>query len=191
MEEETLGVEQALYRLTYEGGGGRTSLKVILRRSPDRRFQLVFSDVVGRRVWSLDNSPQQTILVDHRAGTYCASGPELSLPDVHPQELPLAAIPRVLAGQLPTEEDPVAGSDEFVDAGGRRWRASRRGGELVAWSLLDDAGPALWWTRDREGGILSRRGGEQYRWKLVVSEISLEPLRDIVPEGFAEVTCDE
>lgn len=189
--EDTLGVEQSLYRLTFDRGGGRTSLKVVLRRSLGRRFQVVFSDVAGRRVWSLDHSPQRAILVDHRAGTYCISGPGLSLPEVHPRELPLAAIPKVLAGELPIAENLVAGSDEFVDESGRRWRVSHSEGELVAWSLLDDAGPALWWARDREGGILSRRGGEQYRWKLVVTEASSDPLREIVPAGFAEGTCSE
>lgn len=196
----TPGGEQALYRLTYDSGEGRTGLKVVLRRSVGDRFQVVFSDVVGRRVWSLDHSPERAILVDHRAGTHCTSGSELSLPEVHPRELPLAAIPRVLAGRLPVQP-PVAaggsrseegeGNEEFVDDAGRRWRLSRRGDELVAWSLLDTSGPALWWARDREGGILSRRGGEQYRWSLVVLEPSSTPLGDIVPVGSVEGVCDD
>ncbi len=163
-EAQTDGADQSLYRLTYDSGEGRTSLKVVLRRSAGQRFQVVFSDLAGRRVWGLDHSSQRTVLVDHRAGTFCVSGPELTLPDVHPQELPLAAIPRVLAGKLPIDDPLAEGRDDFVDDSGRRWRVSREGEQLVAWSLLDASGPALWWARARDGGILSRRGGEQYRW---------------------------
>ena len=78
-----------------------------------------------------------------------------------------------------------------VDAAGRRYRAVYDAGEVVAWSLLDDNGPALWWTRQGDGGILSRRGGEQYRWTRVVTEPSNQPLREIIPEGFTEGVCSE
>lgn len=185
------GGEQALYRLIHDGGEGRTSLKVVLRRALGPRFQLVFSDVAGRRVWSLDHSPEAVTLVDHRAGVYCIEGPDLRLPEVHPQELPLAVIPRVLAGLLPVDPGPDSEDGEFVDPAGRRWRASSDGGKLMAWSLLDGGGPSLWWTRDREGGILSQRGGVQYRWQLIVREASSEPLRDIVPAGFDKGTCGD
>jgi hypothetical protein len=182
-------IRQSLYRLTYDGGEGRTTLKVVLRLDASGRFQMVFSDLAGRRVWSLDSFAERSILVDHRNSTYCVSGPELQLPAVHPMELPLAAIPRVLAGQLPVSGEAASGGD-FVDDAGRRWRASFSGDALESWVLLDDQGPSLWWQADREGGILSRRGGEQYRWSLVVSESSDEPLRDLVPVGFEEGECD-
>jgi hypothetical protein len=178
--------------LTFDSGEGRTTLKVVVRVAASGRFQIVFSDLAGRRVWSLDYQGDQSILVDHRSNTYCVGGPELQVPDVQPVELPLAAVPRVLAGQLPVT-GPGTGpgaEDDFVDQRGRRWRAVYRGEDLVSWVLFDDLGASLWWQADREGGILSRRGGEQYRWNLVVSEPSAEPLRDVVPAGFDEGECD-
>lgn len=186
------GGEQSLYRLTYDSGEGRTSLKAVLRQEgPDGRFQLVFSDVAGRRVWSLDHRPREAILVDHRSGTFCRSGPDLRLPEVHPQELPLSAVPRVLAGRLPMDGKTEIVGDEIVDSAGRRWRTKSQEGELVAWSLLDAGGPALWWARDRDGGLLSRRGGVQYRWRLIVREALSEPLANIVPEGSEEGVCGD
>ena len=188
---ETPGLRQSLYRLTYDGGEGRTSLKVVVRESVSERFQITVSDVAGRRVWSLDHAPQRVVLVDHRAGSFCVSGPSLSLPDVHPQELPLAAIPRLLAGLFPLAEESTRQSDEWVDAEGRQWRQAREDGVLQSWSLLDSDGPALWWSRESDGGILSRRGGEQYRWRLIVREDAVTALGDVVPEGFAEGVCDD
>lgn len=188
-------VRQYLFRLVYDSGGGRVSLRVVLRRMSDDRFQLAASDVAGRAVFGLDYTSQRAVLVDHRAGIYCIGGPGLRLTEVHPSELPLAALPRVLRGELPVPrsglEASVVRKEELVDAEGRRWRAGYEGDALARWSLLDAEGPALWWTRQNDGGILSRRGGEQYRWTLIVAEDAARPLADIVPAGFAEGVCDE
>lgn len=181
---------QALYRLTHDGGDGRTSLKVVLRRGAGERFQVVLSDIAGRRVLSLDHSVGQVVLIDHREGSYCVTGPNLTLPEVHPEELPLAAVPRVLAGEFPI--DGVVGNDdaELVDETGRRWRRLEDATGLVSWTLLDEEGPALWWSRDDDGGVLSRRDGEQYRWRLIVREATSGPLESLVPQGYVEGVCD-
>ena len=85
----------------------------------------------------------------------------------------------------------AAGVDGFIDSAGRRWRASHESGVLVSWSLYDEEGPSVWWIRQRGGGILSRRGGQQYRWTKIVSEPTDQPFADVVPEGFAEGSCDD
>jgi hypothetical protein len=190
-------VEQRLYRLVYDGGEGRVGLRVVLRTTAGPRYQIAVSDVAGRRVWGLDYDSERTILVDHRERLFCVAGPDLRFTDVHPEELPLAALPRVLRGELPVEvpvEMPDAAGatttgDDFQDAAGRLWRRQLADGVLHGWTLFDDGGPALWWTRQADGGILSRRGGEQYRWTEVVVEPAAGQLPDIVPAGFAEGTC--
>ena len=186
--EETAG-EQRLYRLTYDGGIGRVSLRVVLRTTGSERFQIAVSDIVGRQVWGLDFRPGRSVLVDHRERKFCVSGSGLRLDDIHPQELPLAALPRVLAGELPV--DPGSAVDEFEDEAGRRWRMSYEAGRLTSWSLVNADGPTLWWIRQKDGGILSRRGGEQYRWTTLVVEPSAQPLREIIPEGYAEGACSD
>lgn len=195
VEKSPASVRQYLFRLVYDSGGGRVSLRVVLRRVSDDRFQLAASDVAGRPVFGLDYAGERAVLVDHRAGIYCTGGPGLRLTEVHPSELPLAALPRILLGSLPVPrsglEAPVVRSEELVDAEGRRWRAGYEGEVLARWSLLDAEGPALWWKRQDDGGILSRRGGEQYRWTLIVAEDAAQPLADIVPVDFAEGVCRE
>ncbi|MDH3403835.1 MAG: hypothetical protein OEP45_09495 [Acidobacteriota bacterium] len=184
---------QLLYRLVYDGGEGRVPLRVVLRRAGEERFQLAVSDLAGRAVFGVDSVGDRAVLVDHRARIWCVSGPELELTEVYPAELPLAALPRVLGGELPVPSSELRLSgdraDELLDGAGRRWRAVRDGELLVAWTLLDAQGPALWWTRQDDGGILSRRGGGQYRWTLVVAEEATGPLADLVPKGFAEGVC--
>jgi hypothetical protein len=181
--------------MVYDGGGGRVSLRVVLRRAGDDRFQLTASDVAGRLVFGLDYAGDQAVLVDHRAAMYCVGGPGLRLTEVHPSELPLAALPRVLRGRLPVARSALkpsgARKDEWIDSARRRWRVHHDAEVLARWSLFDAEGPVLWWARQGDGGILSRRGGEQYRWTLIVTEDAAHPLADIVPEGFAEGVCGD
>jgi hypothetical protein len=184
-----VAVAQYLYRLTYDGGGGRISLRVVLRTTDSERFQMAVSDITGRQVWGLDFQSGRSVLVDHREKIFCVSGSGLRLDAVHPQELPLEALPRVLAGEPPV--DPGAPVEEFEDAAGRRWRLSYEAEELSSWSLVTDDGPTLWWIRQTDGGILSRRGGEQYRWTTLVVEPSTQPIRDIIPDGYAEGVCSD
>lgn len=181
--------EQRLYRLTYDGGGGRVSLRVVLRTSESQRFQIAVSDITGRQVWGLDFQGGRAVLVDHREKMFCVSGPDLHLDGVHPQELPLSALPRVLAGEPPV--NPGSAVDEFEDEAGRRWRMRYEAGKLTAWSLVTADGPTLWWMRQKDGGILSRRGGEQYRWTGLVVEPSAQPLREIIPAGYIEGVCSD
>ncbi len=188
--ESSTSVRQSLFRLVYDSGGGRVSLRVVLRRVSDDRFQLSAADIAGRPVFGLDYDSQRAVLVDHRAGIYCLGGPRLRLTEVHPSELPLAALPRVLSGRLPVAP-AQGGREEFVDDEGRRWRAGYREEILDRWALLDGDGPALWWSRQGDGGILSRRGGEQYRWILVVREEGAKPLSEMIPEGFVEGVCGD
>ena len=183
--------EQRLYRLTYDGGDGRVTLRVVLRTAGGERFQIAASDLVGRRVSGLDYNGDRSVLVDYRRRTYCIAGSELRLPAVHPELLPLSALPRVLDGQLPVAPAPGQSATEFVDRGGRRWLASYDGDELTAWTLFDSDGPAVWWSAQKGGGILSQRGGAQYRWVLSVAEVTREPLAEIIPEEFAQGACPE
>jgi len=187
--------EQHLFRLTYDGGEGRASLRVVLRTTSTDRYQVGVSDVAGRKVWALDYSATRSVLVDHREKTFCVSGPDLRLSEVHPDELPLSALPRVLRGELPIETDSdaleAAGGAGYLDTAGRKWKATLEAGVLASWTLSDGEGPSVWWIRQGDGGILSRRGGEQYRWSRIVSEPTDEPLADIVPEGFREGFCGD
>ncbi len=189
LAEEVIASRQSLYRLSYDGGEGRVGLRVVLREALGERFQLTASDLAGRTVWGLDHRRDRVVLVDHRERRYCVTDPGFALDDLHPKELPLMALPRVLAGQLPVPA-PADAQEEWTDAAGGRWRATYDDDEISGWLLSDDKGPAVWWTRQRNGGILSRRGGEQYRWTLIVSEEIRQALRDPVPAGFEEGVCD-
>jgi hypothetical protein len=190
VEQPAQAVEQRLYRLVLDRGEGRVSLRVVLRATDGPRYQIAVSDVAGRAVWGLDFAPGRSVLVDHRERLFCVEGSDVHLTEVHPEEVPLAALPRILRGELPVEPPADAGAS-FRDAQGRRWGRTLDGETLRAWTLYDAAGPAVWWTRDEEGGILSRRGGEQYRWVEVVAEPAAGPLPDIVPAGFTEGVCSD
>jgi hypothetical protein len=182
-------VEQRLYRLVYDGGEGRVSLRVVLRLTAGVRYQMVVSDIAGRTLWGIDHYPEMTFLADHRERSYCVASPDLPLSSLHPDEVSLDALPRVLAGELPVAVPADAG-DDFTDAAGSHWRRSvDDGGALRSWTLFDADGPAVWWTRQEGGGILSRRGGEQYRWTLVVAEPAGGAPPGIVPAGFTDTDC--
>ncbi len=186
---------QSLFRLVYDSGEGRVSTRVVLRRLGPDDFQLLASDVAGRPAWGLDLRGERSVLVDHRQRLYCVGGEELRLDALHPSELPLTALPRILDGALPfPPPDDLATRDgevEWIDEADRQWSAAFEGGALRRWTLLRAGEPTLWWTASEGDAILSRRGGEQYRWSRVArEEVSLR-LDSPVPDGFEEGVCGD
>ncbi len=166
-----LTAEQTLYRVQYQGEAGGGSLRLVLRRQTDERFQIQTSDTLGRALWSLDFASGSALLVDHRERVVCTAGSELRVPEVALAPLPLSALPRVLAGRAPLlPPAPVADPLDWIDAAGRRWSLRRDGDEIVSWMMWRSGEPQLWWQRQPRGGILSHREGSQFRWRTVVSE---------------------
>ncbi len=181
-------IRQSLYRLTYDGGDGRVSLRVVLRERGDA-FQLTAADIAGRTVWGIDHRDGRVLLIDHRERRFCEVDPSYSLVEVHPSELPLTALPRVLDGRLPVPP-PEPGAEVWTDGGGATWSAEAGDGGPLGWTLYDGDEPVVWWQRTDDGGILSRRTGEQYRWRLAAREAVRAAWPDPVPDGFIRAVCD-
>ncbi len=135
------------------------------------------------------------LIVDHRARTFCSTRERPRIPEVILATLPPEVLPRVLRGALPVEPPGgVGGAEEldFTDGDGNRWTATLDGGEVASWTLWENAAPAVWWSRQPRGGILSHRDGAQFRWRLTVAEPLADPdLTLEVPAGYLPADCDD
>jgi hypothetical protein len=185
---------QRLYRVRYEGPGGGGGLRLVLRVAAADRFSIAASDPFGRAVWSLSLAASETLVVDHRRAEYCTTGADVRVPEAALAPLPVGMLPSVLLGRLPVSPGASESADELelIDREGRRWTARFVGGELASWTLWDDSSPSLWWlAQGRGGGVLSHRGGSQFRWR----ETAAEPLAagaEVLepPAGYSLVDCD-
>ncbi len=192
--EEALGT-QRLYRVRYEGDQGGGGLRLVLRLGAVDRFSLAASDSFGRAIWTLALAASETLVVDHRLAEYCATGADVRVPEAALAPLPVEMLPSVLLGRLPVSSAEAQPDDQLdlTDRDGRRWTARREQGELASWTLWDDQGePSLWWlAQGRGGGVLSHRGGSQFRWRETASE-ALSPGAELLepPAGYSLVNCD-
>jgi hypothetical protein len=188
-----LSGRQTLFRAQYRGPRGDGSFRLVLRLADPSRYELAASDILGRQLWTLSVAGGEALFLDHRAARACRLSGDVRLPDLGLPPLALNAVPALLLGRLPAApaDPPAAGS--YRDAAGRRWSFALRGGEPASWTLWDDEGPALFWSRQASGGVLSaRREGAQLRWQASQSEpLAAPPAPPRVPPGFAEGGCDE
>lgn len=188
---------QSLFRLRIEGPEGEGTLRLLLRLVAADRYQLLVSDRLGRAVYALDAQAGQGFLVDHQKQQVCAIGNTFELEGVPLDPIPLAAVPALLLGRLPTHPAPAAldwpsdGEVRFVDDRGRPWSVTLAAGDPVAWSLQEAGRPALWWRRTERGQLLSDRvRGVQLSWEESVREPLTGELRPLqVPEGYATGEC--
>ncbi len=131
--------------------------------------------------------------MNHRERFTCVAGSELRIPELALRPLPLEAVPRVLAGEVPLP--PPAGVDDpsdWTDPSGRRWTLRREQGELRGWTLWVDDEPRLAWLAQPRGGVLSHLDGSQFRWREVARE-ELEPAeyrRLEPPAGYPVEPCE-
>jgi len=191
-----LSQRQTLFRAQYRGPRGDGSFRLVLRLANPSRYELAASDLLGRQLWTLSVAGDDALFLDHRAARACRLGGEVRLPDLGLPPLALNAVPALLLGRLPAPPAPPvapAGAGDYRDAAGRRWSFTLRGGEPASWTLWDDDGPALFWSRQASGGVLSaRREGAQLRWQTSQSEpLAAPPAPPSVPPSFAEGSCDE
>ena len=193
LPDEALGT-QRLYRVRYQGAEGGGGLRLVLRLAAADRFSLAASDSFGRAVWTLALAASETTVVDHRLSEYCATGADVRVPEAALAPLPVSMLPSVLLGRLPVSSGRAAAGDELdlVDSAGRRWTARNDEDGLASWTLWDEGEPSLWWlAQGRSGGVLSHRGGSQFRWR----EGAVEPLAEGAellepPAGYSRVDCD-
>jgi len=191
---------QRLFRLTYDGPEGDLDFKLTLYlTSPSQyRLQAVFG--LGRKLWDLDIDASDRVLwVDHREKTFCHAGDAGRLVIVPVAQLPLASLPLLLLGRLPTPpaSELARNADHlsFRDLQGQKWSAGfapAGDGMLEWWSLELEGKPAAWWRGEPGKGVFSdRRGQQQLRWQQVVVEplalavAALEP-----PARYREVSCE-
>ena len=189
---------QRLYRVRYEGPDGQGSLKLTLRLEAPGRFQLSAADPLGRAVWTLGLGSGAARFLDHRRHLSCDLPAEVRLPQVVLAKLPVRMLPVVLLGLLPSPPavpEAVAGDERrrlrYNDADGRQWSAVVVGEEVESWTLWEGDKPALWWSRQAGGGILSAHEGAQFRWRQTVSEPLTEALAPLeVPPGYESGECE-
>jgi outer membrane biogenesis lipoprotein LolB len=186
---------QHLFRISYSGAGRDGSGRLTLYLDRPGRYLLRAVDPLGRTAWTLEAADDGFLLVDERAGIFCRGARALELTELDLGPLPPDSVPAVLLGHLPVAAPSGAlapdGSLSFRDGEGRRWtgRVGERG--LAAWTLHRDGEAWVWWTRDGDGGILSHRRGEQFRWRRAVSEpLAVPPPPLAPPDGSREIACD-
>jgi hypothetical protein len=188
---------QHLLRIRYSGPEGSGSLKLVVKVLSAENFQLLASDaVLGRALWSLEVRDETALFVDHRKKVFCAGGHEWRIDELALRAFPVTALARLLLGRIPVVPDKISRLQdeelEFLDADGERWSARLAGGEAIAWTLWSRGQPALWWTRESKGGILSHRAGSQIRWRFTLSEPlpgTWQPLRPA--SSYPQVDCRE
>jgi hypothetical protein len=188
---------QSLFRLRIEGPDGEGSLRLLLRLVSAERYQLLVSDRLGRAVYALDAQAGEGLLIDHQKQRVCAIGNSFELEGVPLDPIPVAAVPALLLGRVPTQpappdpDWPPDGEVTFTDDRGRPWSVTLAAGEPVAWSLLEAGRPALWWRRTERGFLLSDRvRGVQLSWEESVREPLAGELRPLqVPAGYATEDC--
>ncbi len=185
--------QQTLFRAHYRGPRGDGSFRLVLRLSDPSRYELSASDVLGRPLWTLAVGEGEALYLDHRAARACRLAGEVRLPDLGLPALALSAVPALLLGRLPAAPVEPAASGSYRDGFGRRWTFTLRDGEPASWTLWDGERPALAWTRQSGGAVLSaRREGAQLRWQTSRREpLGAPPPPPRVPSGFTSGGCDE
>lgn len=199
---------QRLFRVSYDGPEGGGSFRLTLRLAAPERYQVRAVDPVGRALWTLDVAGTSGLWLDHRAEAACRLEGSLDLAAGRLTPFPLAALPALLLGRLPSspqgelEEEAGGAAPEaaeggrrvaFTDAGGRRWSATLDGTTPLSWALTEpgDEAPTVWWRRHAGEHLLSdRRRNVQLGWRETVVEPLTGGLAVVaVPPGFALVPC--
>lgn len=183
---------QRLFRVRYQGPRGSGGLRLVLRLAASDRFSLAASDTLGRPVWSLGYAGGRTLVVDHRLQETCATGADVRVPEAALAPLPIEALPIVLLGRLPVAAAERDGPVDLVDGQERRWTAKLEDGRPLTWTLWSAGEPSLWWLAQPDGGVLSHRGGSQFRWRQTVVEPLAEGLELLEPpDEYPRVDCDD
>jgi YD repeat-containing protein len=177
------GGRQSLYRVRYDGGDSTASFRLLLRRASDQRFDLAASDPLGRTLWALEVIDGEGAWFDFRERRLCQLGRSVSLAALHLPDLPLAALPRILAGEAPHAEG--------ADGEGRLWTLRRdSAGALASWEVSDGGKSLVRGERSADG-----------RWTLVTERARIEirrvaeepmtstPARREAPPGFERGEC--
>lgn len=186
---------QRVFRVRYQGGGEQGSFRVILRFESPTRYRLSALNPVGRPLWEVDYAEPRTAIFDHRNRVTCVAEGPVAVEAASLSVVPVDDLPAVLLGRLPAslrEGGTLAGRHRWVDGRGRRWSVETAAGRVEAWTLWQDDRPLAWYRRLDDGGMLSHRLGEQFRWQQTVSEPLPTPLPHLeVPPAWQRRPCRE
>jgi hypothetical protein len=189
---------QRLYRVRYEGPEGHASFKLTLYLVAKGHFRMRAADGLGRKVWDLAvDQSDKALWLDHRNNEYCLARGASRLAIVPLARLPLAALPKLLLGRLPSPpQDDLQRSPEaltYRDAHGVTWHGGLAEGRLLWWTLLEEGTPVTWWRQEGEESVfIDLTGKQKLTWREVVHEVltrAPEPLR--VPARYSEGACGE
>jgi hypothetical protein len=184
---------QRMLRVRYQGEGEEGSFRVILRLLDPDHFQLIAVDPLGRTLWGLAYDTDEVHFINYRQGLECRSSGSVVLTSVVLDTLPVRDLPAVLLGRLPATVRSAnqMGQTRLVDDRGREWTVTEDRGEVQHWTLWRDEEPLMWFQRVNDGGLLSHRGGGQFRWRESLREELLEMPETLTrPETVRSVSCD-
>lgn len=187
---------QSIFKMHYADTSGGVNFRLVMRVASPEHFMVSTTDTFGRRLWNFEFANGRVTMVDHRTLEYCASDSG-NIPGFLALELlSLESLPLILFGRLPArpslefELSPLG--QKFRDHSGRKWSVRGAGDDPDAWTLWGSERPEIWWTRNGEIGILSRRNGTQIRWKMTSLEALSTRIRSIeIPETYAWRACDD
>jgi hypothetical protein len=182
-------------RLVSEEGRGRFRLLVRLQ-NPERYQIRATHPLFNQRLWTLDVSGEQAVLVDYQQHMVCRYEGAAEIAAIPLGPFPFASLPALLLGYLPL---PPAGAPErpspralaFEDAEGRRWTA-----ELdhdVVDSFAVEGEERVTWRRDEEGWyvLAADARGLDLRWRETLREPLTDTLQSIeAPADYAAGPCD-
>lgn len=188
---------QRLFRIKYQGPEGKAGFKLSLYLETRQRYRMQASDSLGRKLWSLDlDAVGRATWLDHRQKTFCHTvGSQLDF--VPLARFPLAALPKLLLGRLPSVPASEVGRSEeghfaFLDASGQRFSGIALENGLTWWTLEEGGEVVAWWRNEEKGATFVHRGTQQQvEWREVVREPLAKGLETLhIPDDYAERACD-
>lgn len=172
-------------------------LRMILDVDSSERYAITTKDRFGRGLWRLESGSAGALLVDDRRKLYCRAADGVRIPEMALESLPLDELPAVLLGRLPanlvrSSETGESRADEYRDRRDRRWTVRGAPARPESWTVWESEEPWLWWRRhESDGGVLSHRGGSQFRWKLVAKEARSGVFETVEPGAqYVPIDCD-
>jgi hypothetical protein len=185
---------QRMLRVRFQGRDARVSFRVILRLVDAGHYQLSAVDPLGRALWALEYKSPDVHFVNYRNLLECRTSGSVVISAVALETLPVADLSAILVGRLPAAvvSARLTESGRYVDSLGRQWSVLRDERELLGWTLWKGETPLLWFQHLEEGGILSHRGGGQFRWRETLKEaLGGIPAPLSQPKGLRTVSCEE
>lgn len=190
---------QRLLRARIASPDGRGRFRLLVRLADERRFQIrATHPLFNRRLWSLDVSDGEALLVDYQQHLVCRYSGEAELAALPIGAFPFTRLPALLLGYLPAapradeRAAPVTGPFTYEDREGRVWKVVMRDRLPIAWSVSRDGEEVASWSwSDGWAELIAPDEQIDLRWRATVRESLAGPIPPInVPPRYAEGTCD-